>query len=65
MTNSLAPAADYDTLVWYEEAKGLGQWFYSSSKYGKQVFAWDRSSKDIQINTESFLSALQALAIRE
>lgn len=62
---SLAPSAEYDTLVWYEETKGLGQWFYSSAKYGKQVFAWDRTSKDLQTNTEAFLSALQVLAIRE
>lgn len=63
--NTLAAAADYDTLVWYEEAKGLGQWFYTSAKLGKQVFTWDRTSPNLQVNTEAFLKSLQALAIRE
>lgn len=65
LTNVLAPAADYDTLVWYEETAGMGQWFYSSSKFGRQVFIWDRTSKDQEINTNAYLSALEALAIRE
>ena len=64
-TNTLAPSADYDTLVWYEERPGAGQWFYSNLKFGKQVFTWDRTSANMQISTESFLASLQALAIRE
>lgn len=65
LTNALAPSAEYDTLVWYEEAAGMGQWFYSSAKFGRQVFTWDRTSKDIQENTNAYLSALEALSIRE
>lgn len=65
IANSLAAAPDYDTLVWYEESVGLGQWFYANGKYGKQVFSWDRTSPNLQVNTEAFLSSLQALAIRD
>lgn len=65
ISNALAAAADYDTLVWYEESVGLGQWFYSNAKFGKQVFSWDRTSPNLQVNTEAFLSSLQVLAVRE
>lgn len=65
LTNSLAPAADYDTLAWYQENGGVGQWFYSSAKYGKQIFVFDQTSKEASVKTEAFLSALQALAIRD
>ncbi|PKO63132.1 MAG: hypothetical protein CVU24_00615 [Betaproteobacteria bacterium HGW-Betaproteobacteria-18] len=65
LANSLAPAADYDTLAWYQEAGGVGQWFYSSAKYGKQLFVFDQTSNEASVKTEAFLSALQALAIRD
>lgn len=65
LTNSLAPADDYDTLAWYQEKGGTGQWFYSNAKYGKQIFVFDQTSKDASVKTEAFLTALQALAIRQ
>lgn len=65
LTNNLAPSDTYDTLSYFEEVRGQGAWFYSSLKHGRQIFAFDRTSKDVIVNQQSFLSALQLLAIRE
>lgn len=39
--------------------------FYMNKKYGKQVFAFDKSSADLTENDKALLQAYEALAIRE
>jgi hypothetical protein len=63
--NSLEPSNEYDVMYFTEPAIGSGQYFYSSSKHGKQVFAYDNSGTGTTAKVNAFIDAVQALAIRE
>ncbi len=65
MTGSFPAAADTDTLVFIETAQNSGQWYYTSLKHGKQIFAYDRSSPTPAGKVQAFLEAVQVQAIRE
>lgn len=39
--------------------------YYVSKKYGRQIFAYDRSSPDYRERNKAYLQAVEALAIRE
>lgn len=59
------PASDaYDTMFFSESDAGTGQWYYNSKKHGKQVFVFDMSSTDPVTRTRNYLSAVEALAVR-
>jgi hypothetical protein len=63
--NSLEPSPEYDVMYFSEPAIGAGQYFYSSTKHGKQVFAYDQSQPGTTARVASFIAAVQALAVRE
>ncbi len=65
MTTSFAAADDVDVLYMVEPSRGSAQWFYTSQKYGKQIFAYDRSSPTPEGKVQAFVDAVQAQAIRE
>ena len=60
-----APSTDTDTLFYVEPTHGSGQYFYSSAKYGKQIFAFDRSAPGAAGKMKAFLDAVQIQAIRD
>lgn len=62
---SIEPSIDYDVLYVTEPAAGSGQFFYASAKYGKQVFAFDRSGVTGVEKVNAFVDAAQAQAIRD
>lgn len=64
MTGSFAASADTDTLYMVEPSQGSGQWYYTSLKHGKQIFAYDRSSPTSAGKVQAFIDAVQAQAIR-
>lgn len=65
MTGSIAPTSTADVLQYVEPSLGSGQWFYSSAKHGKQVFAFDRSQAGYAGKVQAFLEAVQANAVRD
>lgn len=65
MVNSLEPSPDYDVMYYTEPAVASGQYFYVSTKHGKQVFAFDRSGAGLVEKANNFISAVQALAVRD
>lgn len=65
MTGSFAASADTDTLYFVEPSQNSGQWFYTSLKHGKQIFAYDRSNPTPAGKVQAFIDAVQAQAIRE
>ncbi len=65
MMGSYAASPDTDTLYYTEAAQGAGQWFFSSFKGGKQVFAYDRSSGTTAGKVQGFVDAVQVQAIRD
>lgn len=65
MDSTLQPTAKDDVLYYTEPTIGSGQWFYASSKHGRQVFAFDRSKPGVDGKISAFLDAVQAQAIRE
>lgn len=65
MTGSFAASADADTLYMIEPAPNSVQWYYTSLKNGKQIFAYDRSSPTSSGKVQAFIDAVQAQAIRE
>ena len=65
ITGSFAASADTDTLYYVEPSQGSGQWFYTSFKHGKQIFAADRSSPTPAGKVHAFVDAVQAQAIRD
>lgn len=65
MTGSFAASADADTLYMIEPAPNSVQWYYTSLKHGKQIFAYDRSSPTPAGKVQAFIDAVQAQAIRE
>ena len=64
-TEEFAASADTDTLYYFANETSPGQWFYSSLKHGKQVFAFDRSGSSLALQLQAFLDGLQAMVIRE
>ena len=65
MTGSYAAADDTDVLLYVEPTQGAGQWFYTSAKHGKQIFAYDRSSPNTSGKVRAMVDAVQAQAIRD
>jgi len=64
-TGSFAASADTDALYYAEPSQGSGQWYYTSLKHGKQIFAYDRSSPTLPGKLQAFVDAVQAQAIRD
>lgn len=64
INGSIEPSAEADALYYVEPKQGAGQWFYSSQKYGKQVFAFDKSGGTTASKAKGFYEALQAQAVR-
>ena len=65
MTGSFAASADTDALYMVEPAQGSNQWYYTSLKNGKQIFAYDRSNPTLEGKVQAFVEAVQAQAIRD
>jgi hypothetical protein len=63
-TPSLEASSDYDVLYYSQPNISSGQFFYSSLKFGKQVFAYDLSGGTPQSKVAAFVEAAQALAAR-
>lgn len=64
MAVSVEPSLDYDVLYYTEPGINSGQYFYSSVKHGKQVFAYDRSVVGPTAKVNAFVDAVQTMAIR-
>lgn len=65
MVVSIEPSMDYDVLYYTEPSIGTGQFFYSSVKHGKQIFAFDRSGEGVTGKVKAFVEATQVQAIKE
>jgi hypothetical protein len=65
MTGSFEASNDADAMYYIEPNQGSGQWFYHSSKAGKQIFAYDRSATTSAGKVQAFVDAVLAQAIRE
>lgn len=65
ITGSFAASPDTDTLYMVEPSEGSNQWYYTSFKHGKQIFAYDRSNPTAAGKIQAFLDAVQAQAIRD
>jgi len=65
MTGSISASADTDTLYMIEPGPNSVQWYYTSLKHGKQIFAYDRSSPTAEGKVQAFIEAVQAQAIRD
>ena len=65
MTGSFAASADTDTLYMIAPTPNSVQWYYTSLKHGKQIFAYDRSSPTPAGKVQAFIDAVQAQAIRD
>lgn len=65
MIGTLEASNDADALYYIEASQGSGQWFYHSSKGGKQIFAYDRSAPTSIGKLNAFVDAVLAQAIRD
>jgi hypothetical protein len=65
MTGAIAPSTNVDVLYYIEPTRGSGQWFYASTKRGKQIFAFDRSRTGVDGKLKGFIEALQVQAVQE
>lgn len=65
MTGSFEASNDTDTMYYIEPTQGSGQWFYHSSKGGKQIFAYDRSAPSMSGKVQAFIDAVLTQAIRD
>lgn len=65
MAVSLEPSQEYDVLYFTEPAISSGQYFYSSAKHGKQVFAYDRSGEGATAKVNAFIEAAELQAIKD
>lgn len=65
MTGSFAASNDTDALYMVEPTQGSNQWYYTSLKLGKQIFAYDRSSPNAAGKLQAFIEATQLQAIRD
>jgi hypothetical protein len=64
-TDSFAPSASTDVLYFSITDADSSQWYFSSEKNGREIFAWDRSPTNMTGKVQAFLEAVQARAIRE
>lgn len=64
-TGSFAASPDTDTLYMVIPAANSLQWYYTSHKHGKQIFAYDRSNPTAEGKVQAFVDAVQAQAIRD
>jgi ankyrin repeat protein len=62
---SFAASPDTDTLYLVYNGRNSIQWFYTSHRYGKQIFAYDRSSPTPEGKVQAFVDAVQVQAIRD
>jgi hypothetical protein len=65
MTGAFEASVDTDTVYYIEPTQGSGQWFYHSSKGGKQIFSYDRSSPTPSGKVQAFIDAVLTQAIRD
>lgn len=65
MTSDLQPTATEDVLFYSESQPGTGQWYYVSTKAGKQAFAYDRGGADMGARSKAFADAILVYAIRD
>ena len=65
MSGTLEASSDADAMYFIEPAPGSAQWFYLSSKGGKQIFAADRSAPTPAGKVQAFVDAVLAQAIRD
>lgn len=65
MTGSIAASADADVLYMIEPSQNAGQWYYTSLKNGKQIFAYDKSGSTLDAKLQAFIEAVQLQAIRD
>lgn len=65
LDSSIQPTEKEDVIYYTEPTIGSGQWFYSSAKHGRQVFAFDRSRPGTDGKLAAFLEAVQVQAIRD
>lgn len=65
MTGTLAASIETDVLYMIEPAQNAGQWYYTSLKQGKQVFAYDKSGTTLEAKLQAFIDAVQLQAIRD
>lgn len=64
-TGDLQAGLNQDVLYWSEPQLGSGQWYYVTSKSGKQVFAFDRGGATMADRSNAFAQAVQVFAIRD
>jgi hypothetical protein len=64
-TGSFAASPDADTLFLNGLGENTSQWFYTTHKHGKQIFAYDRSSPTAEGKVQAFLDAVQVQVIRD
>ena len=65
LLGSFEASADTDVLHYVEPVLGSRQWYYTSLKNGKQIFAYDQSSPTMPGKLLAFVDAVQAQAIRD
>lgn len=65
MTGSFEASSDTDTLYLVEPTQGSAQWFFHSSKGGKQIFAYDRSAPTVGGKINAFVDAVLSQAVRD
>jgi hypothetical protein len=65
MNGAIAPSSNADVIYMVEPERGSGQWFFSSQRRGKQIFAFDRSSPGIEGKVNAFIQAVQAQAVQD
>jgi hypothetical protein len=64
-SGSYEASSDADTMYFIEPTPGSAQWYYHSSKGGKQIFAFDRSAPTPAGKIQAFVDAVLAQAIRD
>jgi hypothetical protein len=61
----LQSSANEDVLFYSEPRRESGQFYYVSSKSGKQAFAWDKAGATMEARVRAFVEAVQAQAVRD
>lgn len=61
----LQSSATEDVLFYSEPRRESGQFYYVSSKSGRQAFAWDKGGATMEVRVRAFVEAVQAQAVRE
>jgi len=65
ISGTVAPSADTDVLYLMQAPDRSTQWFFATAKAGRQIFAYDRSPRNMPGRVNAFADAVQMLAIRE